>query len=69
MIAGGKHDSAPPPEDCVQRFSDPEGVAHSTLRRDPFRVGMFLRLTGGGANSRLLAPGYHVRPIQGQKQT
>ncbi len=37
------------------------------MRRDPFRVGLFyLRVTGGGADFRLLTPGYYLRPLRGQ---
>jgi len=40
--------------------ADPEGVAHSTLRCDPFRVEMCWHERTGG-----VAPGSHIQPFQG----
>jgi hypothetical protein len=54
--------TAPPP-DLWQKDFDPEGVAYSRLRCDPFRVGFFFCVKPGAALS--LAPGYFVHPLRG----
>jgi len=56
MIAGGSaHGSF-----NTTQF-DPARVAHSRLRCDPFRVGVYSGPVTGGD-----APGYHMLPLQGK---